>query len=55
MPELSFDSLTEGIPLLTLLKPPLTMVATSACSSESLRDLKLDSLPFLPLELAKSI
>ena len=54
MPALSFDSLTDGIAL--LLKPPLTIVAISAVSSESLRDLKLpESIPVFPFELEKSI
>ena len=50
---LSVDSLTDGIPLLVLLKPPLTIVAISAYSRETLRDLK--SVPSCTFELVKSI
>ena len=52
MPVLSFDSLTDGMPLLVLLKPPLTIVAISAYSRDTLRDLK--RVPSFPLELVKS-
>ena len=46
---MSLDSLTDVIPLLALLKPPLTIVAISAYSRETLRDLK--SVPSFTLEV----